>query len=161
MSFEELIKDVSESYAPSQATYRISFSYNRNSLALSKMGNPIIVRSSKLTKELYNSLNEQRGPDGKHKLTINNLSYKIMVVFEEEILSFLRAKLKSANPRLTGIYKWYKQELQATMNRNTEFADDITELYKYLFDRTDTLTDVDVQNGLGLLKLIYNKHRRY
>lgn len=77
----------------------------------------------------------------------------------EELLEFLKLELKAANPRLTGIYKWYRTSMYRKMRANTDFANDMTELYKYLFYRDEIKTDVDVQNGVALMKLIYNKYR--
>jgi len=159
MSMSNLVKEVRDSYTPSKAIYSISTSWNGQGLRLSRTGKPTTNSNMVLCKDLLNDISEKICEDGKHNIDISDLKYRVITAITEDIKLFLQKNLKSANPRLTGLYKWYRDNTSNYANRNAEFADDIAELYQYLFNRNEILTDVDVKNGIGLLKLIYNKYK--
>jgi len=160
MSFQDLVTEVRNSYTPSEAIYSIDTSWNKQSLRFNRVSKPTTDSDMLLCQELLNSVSEKRISDGTHIIDISNLENAVINKIADDIKGFLECNLKSANPKLTGLYKWYRDNCSSNMDRKIGFADDMSELYKYLFNRSDILTETDIKNGVGLLKIIYNKYRK-
>ena len=160
MSFQDLVTEVRNSYTPSEAIYSIQTSWSKRSIRFNRVGKPTTNSDMLLCQALLNSVSERRMSDGTHTIDISNLENAVINKIADDIKGFLALNILSANPKLTGLYKWYRDNCSCSMGRKIGFADDMSELYQYHFNRSDTLTQTDIKHGVGLLKIIYNKYRK-
>lgn len=158
MSFVLLVSEIKDAMIPSEPEYKVHVNYS-TSIKFSKLGKPTTKSDLPIVRDLVAGIGEDRTGAGEHVIDTSSVESQVMQRICDELLEFLKLELKAANPRLTGIYKWYRTSMYRKMRANTDFANDMTELYKYLFYRDEIKTDVDVQNGVALMKLIYNKYR--
>lgn len=158
MSLKELLHEIGDSYTPSLPVYTVNMGRNAKWIRF-VITDYITTNSDKeICHKLQKTIQQVRQHDGTHVIDMAHLGHQVEIEIIESLADFLSKHLNVKFPKRTAIYRWYSFTTKRLMN-DESFGDDMAELYKYLFYRTEKISDIDIQNGIGLLKLLYNKYK--
>ena len=160
MSMKSDIDAMIASIKPSRPIFKLEGrEMNEGNLYLQKikMHNVTSDLNSKIVDNLMGHIYE-RIVDKKHVIQFQgNPVHIIQYNIGDFFIRFLVDHLGGSNNRLTSIYQWYKR-FGGSTDTPENFRNDLFGVYKYLYDRTDPLTEIDIKNGLGLLQIIKNRY---
>lgn len=169
MNWDDEVKELAKTIKPSRPYFKLVVAgggINGDQIKFLKTAIPTSDSDSRIVVNILLHFSREHLVDGKHEIAYieSSATAQVWKIVNNTLMDLLIVNLPYKNIRLTSIYRWYDENMNGlgnTFNHETymNFQNDIYALWKYIWDRDkNSLTETDVQNGLGLLQVIKDKY---